>query len=492
MTDRATPDVLTGDDVAGRVVGGGTIRLVGFVASNLVAVGSSVVLLRHLGVEDFGRYGTVMALMTIINGLTDGGMNIAGTRELSLLPVGAQRRALTGVILGIRLLLTVVGIAVAVVFAVLAGYDETMVAGAAIAGAGLLGLAAVSALTLPLNVELRNLRLVLVEVAKQVIQFAGTIAFALAGAGLLAFFGVQAIVGFGLLLVLPLIAGLHSIVAPRYDRAEWLQMIRVALPIALAGVLAILYLRILVVLGSLVLDDRELGLFVTSARSIEVLSGLPLLIVSVALPVVSVAARDNPGRLLYVAQRLLEASLAIGIGIALMLSFGARPAVLVLGGSDFTDAAPVLATQAWMLATVFVIQSCVMLLVAMHRQADIVRANLIGLTAVLVAGGILLPTAGAQGGAVAALIADVLLVLTMLTFVRQTEMGRQLTLGTAPRIALAGIAGVAAGLIPGLPDLVASLLSGLVFVAALFALRAVPSEAVDMVRSFTGRANAPR
>lgn len=489
MTEPVVPDVLSGEDVAERVVGGGAIRLVGFVASNLVAVGSSIVLLRHLGVEDFGRYGTVMALMTIINGLTDGGMTVAGTRELALLPVGSRRRELTGVIFGIRLVLATIGVAVAVLFAVAAGYDGVMLVGAAVAGAGVVGLAAVSALTLPLNVELRNLRLVLVELCKQLVQLAGTVGFALAGAGLLAFFGVQAIVGIGVLLVLPLIAGVRIIVAPRFDRAEWSRMIRVALPIALAGVLAILYLRILVVIGSLVLDGRELGLFVTSARAVEVLSGLPLLVVSVVLPVVSVAARDNPGRLLYVAQRLLEASLAIGVLFALVLSVGARPAVLLLGGHHFADAAPVLAIQAWMLVTVFVVQSCVMLLVAMHRQSDIVRANVIGLAFVLVAGLVLLPAAGARGGALAALVADVLLMVTMLAFVRRTEMGRQLASGTVPRIVAAGGVATAVGLLLPIPDIAAALVAGLVLIAGLALLRAIPSEAIDLLRAAGGRAS---
>jgi len=487
MTEPVTPDVLSGEDVAERVVGGGTIRLVGFVASNLVAVGSSIVLLRHLGVEDFGRYGTVMALMTIINGLTDGGMTVAGTRELALLPAGSRRRELTGVIFGIRLVLASFGVVAAVLFSLFAGYDRVMLAGVAVAGVGVVGLAAVSALTLPLNVELRNLRLVLVELVKQLIQLAGTIAFALAGAGLLAFFGVQAIVGAGLLLVLPLIAGLRTFVLPRFDRAEWIQIIRVALPIALAGVLAVLYLRILVLIGSLVLGERELGLFVTSARAIEVLSGLPLLIVGVALPVVTVAARDNPGRLLYVSQRLLEASLSIGVLMALVLSFGARPAVLLLGGHAFDGAVPVLAIQAWMLVTVFVIQSCVVLLVAMHRQADIVRANLFGLGFVIVSGSVLLPVAGARGGAVAAVIADLLLMTTMLLFVRRTEMGRGLGFGTAPRVLVAGTIAVIVGVSLPLPDVAVAAIVAAVLIVALAMMRAIPSEAVDLVRGFTGR-----
>ena len=55
---RATPeagaDVLAGPDIASRVVRGGALRRIGFGAVNLLGVVSSIVLLRYLGVADFG------------------------------------------------------------------------------------------------------------------------------------------------------------------------------------------------------------------------------------------------------------------------------------------------------------------------------------------------------------------------------------------------------------------------------------------------------
>jgi O-antigen/teichoic acid export membrane protein len=308
MTDPdiiAAEDPLGGDDLAHRVTSGGMVRVVGFALTNLLAALTSIVLLRHLGVDEFGRYGTVMALMTIVNGVTDGGMNIAGTRELALLPAGPGRRALTGVILGIRIVLTVLGVGAAILFALAAGYDDVLVEGTALVGAGMVLLAVGSVLTLPLGVEMRNARLTLYELSKQLVALVATVAFVAGGAGLLALLGVQTIIGAAAMAVVPLIGGVAAFVRPRYDRVEWIRIVRIALPVAIAGVLAVLYLRILVVMGSLILDDRDLGYLVTSARIIEVLSGLPLLVVGVALPVVSVAARDNPDRLRYIAHRLL-------------------------------------------------------------------------------------------------------------------------------------------------------------------------------------------
>ena len=135
---RATPeagaDVLSGPDIASRVVRGGALRGIGFGAVNLLGVVSSIVLLRHLGVADFGRYGTVIALVAIASGLADAGLNVTGSRELALLPRGPERRRLLGALLGARLLLLTAATVAAVAFAAVAGYDSTMVVGTALAG----------------------------------------------------------------------------------------------------------------------------------------------------------------------------------------------------------------------------------------------------------------------------------------------------------------------------------------------------------------------
>ena len=77
----ADAGILAGDDLAGRVVRGGLLRAVAYTVVNLLGVAGSVVLLRHLGVAEFGRYGTVIALVAIATGLADAGLNITGSRE---------------------------------------------------------------------------------------------------------------------------------------------------------------------------------------------------------------------------------------------------------------------------------------------------------------------------------------------------------------------------------------------------------------------------
>ena len=137
--------------------------------------------------------------------------------------------------------------------------------------------------------------------------------------------------------------------------------------------------------------------------------------------------------------------------------------------------------------TVFCVQAFFVVLISLHRQADVVRANAIGLVVVLIGGAVLLPTQGALGGAIAAVGADVVLALVMFGQVRRAGVGRHLRLGLLPRIAVAAAAAAATGLTPGVPDALATALAGCVFAVMLVAVRGVPSEVLDAVSGLLRR-----
>ena len=103
------PDVLAGPDVAARVVRGGMQRAGGFLVLNLIAAVGVVLLLRHLGVDDYGRYGTVMALLTIVQGVSDAGLTLTGSRELAMRHGQEERRQLLAHLIGLRIILSAAG-----------------------------------------------------------------------------------------------------------------------------------------------------------------------------------------------------------------------------------------------------------------------------------------------------------------------------------------------------------------------------------------------
>jgi O-antigen/teichoic acid export membrane protein len=477
-------DVLAGPDVAQRVVRGGAQRTIAFGLVNLLGVASSVVLLRYLGVTDFGRYGTVIALVAIASALADAGLNMTGSRELALLPAGRERRRLLGALLGVRLLLLVLAVLAAVAFAAVAGYDSAMLAGTVLAGLGAILIGAQSTLGLPLVVGLQNALLSINEVLKQVILVVGVLVLAAVGAALTAFFAVQVAVGVGALLALPFLVDRSQLAWPSLSREQLRHLAFTALPIALAATITALYTRMLIVMASLLTSEYETGLFVTSSRVIEMVGGLAMLATGILLPVATVAARDDRARLRYMLEHTTKLVLVAGGLLALTMVFAARPIVVVLGGEDFAAAAPVLRLQAPVVLSIFLVYGWTAFLIADARRRALVQCMLVGASTLLVTGLVLIARFDAKGAALAAVAADLVLVALFLRAARRVGDG---TVGVGPGYlvrylaALAAGGGMAAAVLAVAPATVAAVVAAVVFSALALALRLVPSEVAALL-----------
>ena len=68
----------------------------------------------------------------------------------------------------------------------------------------------------------------------------------------------------------------------------------------------VVYFRVLMIMISLLASHDETGLFATSFQVFAVLFSLPLLVLSSALPLLSVAGRDDGERLRFGLQRMTE------------------------------------------------------------------------------------------------------------------------------------------------------------------------------------------
>src|SRR5581483_61141 len=284
------PDLLGTPEAGGRVVRGGLLRGLGYAVGTLVAAGTSVLLLRHLGRDDFGRYGTVGALLGVISGISDAGLTAVGARELALAPPADRPRMLRNLVT-LRLAITPVGIIVALVFAVLA-YDRTMVWGTLLGGIGVLFVNTQATMMMPLTVDLRLGTVTIFEVLKTTLTFVFVAGFVAAGWSLLPLLAIQIPVGVALILLTPLAVPVGRGLVPGYDRALARTLIREALPLAIALTMNVVYFRVLMQMMYLIGTKAATGLFATSFQVFSVLFTLPLLVLSSALPVLSVAGRD--------------------------------------------------------------------------------------------------------------------------------------------------------------------------------------------------------
>ena len=469
-------DVLRSPEAGARAIRGGILRGGGYSLGLLIGAATSAFLLRGLGVQNFGRYATVTALIAIVATVTDGGLTAVGSRELALRPAGAERQQLLRVLVALRILLTGAGVIVATAFAFAVGYDRTMVAGTLFVGLGAVLVNTQQTATIPLMVSLRMGAITGFELMKQVLTLAGIAFLAITGSALLPFFLVPIAVGVVLLLLTPPVVGGVRNMLPHGNRVDAAMLIREALPLALALAMNVLYLRLLLIMVSLIESETRTGLYATAFRVFEMLIALPTLVLAVALPVLAVAGSEDIDRLRYGVQRLTEVSLVVALGLAVAVVGFADPAIHLLGGAEYAGAVPILRIQAWALVPLFLGQVFALALLAVRRQREIALANAVAVVTVLALGLVLIPTIHGRGAALAGVITECALAAALLGLLAHSDRGVVPSFGFVWRPLVALLAGVVALFALDLTGWAQGIVATAAFLVAAVVVRAVPPE----------------
>ena len=482
MTETQAPvetSFLATPEAGPALVRGGVMRTGSFVGGSLLSVGAAALLFRHLGVTDTGRYTTAMSLSAVAAGLTDLGLNVIGVRELAVLR-GEQRANLARNLLGMRLVLTSIGAVVITLFA-FAVYGELLGLGVLIACVGMLVQSIQTTLTVPLIVRLRLGLLSMLELARQASAAAVIVLLVLAGAQLLAFLAVIAIAAF---IVLPptirLVRG-DIPIRPSFDIRQWRELIVPGLAYSAATVTATLYLRVAVVLVSLISGSHQLGYYSVSYRVVESLLTLPGLLVGSAFPIFAHAAHNDPARLGYAISRVFDSSLIVGVWVSLSLAVGAPLAIAVIAGPDFQPAVPVLAIQGVVVGAVFVssVWACALVSLRLHRVILVLNLSMLALVTVTVAA--LASLYGAEGAAIGTAAVEVLAAVAGAIVLVRGHPHLRPSLHLLPKVAAAAVIGASPMLLTDIPIVARVGLSTFLYAATLFFARAYPADLAELL-----------
>ncbi len=473
--------VLGSRDAGGAAVRGGAMRVAGYVFNALLGALAAAFLFRHLGVKRVGAYVTAMSIAAIVAGLSDLGLTALGVRELAVRDPQGRSKLMSN-LLGLRVALTLVGIAGSVAFALLAGYSPVVVAGVALAGAALMFQNVQATLALSLVSRLRLGLLTATDLGRQALTTAATIALVALGFSLLWFIGLAIPVGLLFLALTAWLVRREVPLLPRFDRAEWAVLVRQVLPYSVAVALAVIYFRLSVIFVSLTATATQLGYFATSFRILEVLIVIPGLMVTGVFPIFARAAIHDHERFAYAVSRVFVSSLIIGAWFVLALALGAPLAIHAVGADAFSKAIGVLRIQAFGLGGSFVSAVWSMALLSLRRNRELMFVNL----AALIVGSILVVTLasthGAQGAALGTAITEVGLAVAVPFVLKRTDPHLMPSLWAVPRVALAGGLAASVAFIPGLPAIALVALATIVYAAILLSVRAIPEELLEELR----------
>jgi O-antigen/teichoic acid export membrane protein len=468
-------DVLGSTEAGGRFIRGSGIRVAAYGAGLAVGLAATPFVVRHLQPVGWGRFVTVTSLIFIVAALTEGGLANLGIREFSTAD-DAERRAYMQALLGLRIALTVVGGAAAVLFTVVAGYDEVLVEGTAVACVGLLLMNLQVTLAVPLTAGLRLGGVAAIDLLAQTVTAVAMITLVLLGASLLPFYAVSAVTGLTTLTLTTALVRRQLTLRPTFALDRWGHLLSESIVYAAATALGVVYFRIVVITVNPLSDATQSGYFGLGFRILDLANAVPWLLVTSAFPILARAARDDAERLRYALQRLFEMGLIVGGWMSLGLIVGAPFAVAVVGGSQFDPSVDVLRILGSGVAATFLVATWGFALLSLKRYRELIVVNgLIVLFAIALCV-TLIPAYGAHGAAIVTVTLEVSLASGYAFALMRHRPDLRPRLGQAPRITLALAIAFAVGLAVPWHPVVGVVLGSAALVAGLQLLGALPAE----------------
>jgi O-antigen/teichoic acid export membrane protein len=473
-------DVLDAGEAGGLLIRGAAGRTIGYVAGIAIGLLAVPLMIRELGVERYGYFITASSVVLLIYAVTEAGLTALGVREYATAHDSLRQPMLRN-LLGLRLALTTIGVAVAASALALTGAHSAIVWGTLILGFGLLLGAAQQTYQVVLLGELRLGSVTLLELLRGSILTAATLVVVVSHGSLDAFFWAS-VAATGVMTVTT-VAVVRRRVAllPSFDRAVWKALLRETLPFGLSYVIGLVYFRIGVILMSYISTAEETGYYAAAFRIVEVVAFAPWLLISSAFPILARAARDDRHRFSYAIKRIFEVSVILGPWMALSIGIVAPFAVSVVAGQDFDPSISVLRVLGVAQFTGFLAVSGVYAMLSLKRYRALLIANSLALIMAIVGTVILAPPFGALGAAIATVAADGTLAIACFVVLARIPWLR-LSLAIVPKSALSLVAGLIPALVFSFHPLVAFGLSSLAYFVVAHALGAIPTEVIQAFR----------
>lgn len=473
-------DVLDTTAAGGLILRGSAMRFASYVAVVALSAVSTALLTRHLGVATFGQYTTVISLVSVISVVTDAGMSNLGTREYAV-QSGSDRDKLLQELLSLRIALTSVGVFLAAMFAVAAGFSPALLAGTLLAGIATVALVLQHTLSIPLSAMLRMGPISMLELARQALSVVLIVTLVLVGAGVLPLLAVTLIVNLALIPLTAVFVRGQITLGVSLRPRHWVSLMRLTVYFSLATAVGTVYVYAAQILTSLVASPHQSGLFAVSFRVFIVAAAVPGMLVGTALPMLARAARDDQQRLAYALRRIFEVSLIIGVAAALTTFAGARFVIEVIANQEYAGAASVLQIQGIAMIASFVTAGWAFALISTKRYKGLLIANAGALVVSCTLTPLLARTNGANGAAIATLCGEATLALGSLVALTRGQPELRPPFAIVVKVLIAVIPAAALASSTVVPPLPLTLLSVSIYGLLILLLRAVPREVIDLL-----------
>lgn len=448
----------------------------------IVSVGITT---RYVGLEAFGSFVTAQSLIVVVGTVTDIGLWSVAAREIAKHPHEADRIVASVLTIGLVVSALAAGVGVGATLLLYSGANDDLVRQAAFM------LMATLPMTAPFGAasawfvsQQRAYMLMLGSLTQSLVTVGGlglAVALDWGFTGVVAAYVVAAAAQ-GVLAVA--LARKEVRLLPSFDFRHARQLLVWSLPLGGALVLHQLYWRIDVLLLSKLAAGAEVALYGVAIKVLEALLVLPGFILITLLPEFARLASDRQ-RFEAIVQKAFSVMQVGGLGVAVFLAAFAPEIVELAGGPEFGEAGVVLQIMTVVVLISFPSAVFENIFFAQNRQKYILYVAAAVLPVNVLLNLALIPLWGAEGSALAWALSEVC-VLAAFLILYHRHVGPAPRLPRGLRVLAAALAMGALALLKFLPGVsgaspalvlvLGALACPAVYVAALYALKAMPSE----------------
>ena len=466
-----------------RIARNALVPLLAVVVARILSWAFAAYYLRVIGPQDYGLYAVAVNVIGYFGPLTDFGLGVLLTRDVSRRPDAAP--AYLALVRRIRFLLSLAAVPT-VLLIMLAYWYAGRAEVATIVTAGLLAVALIPANAAGTASSLFAARermdfTALVQVATALFTVGlGTVAISLGwgyvGLGVTALLA-NVVTAAALLRALPS----DTTAAAPWDGQRARALMLASLPLMLNALLNLLFFRIDVQMLHLLRGETEVGVYGAAYKYVEAFALLPSTLVLALFPALSRVAETDRAALQGILNKALQFMLVLAVGGAVCFSVYAAPFIWLLGGDEFLPhGATALAILIWFLPFSYVNAITQYVLIALDQQKWILIAFALATAFNLAANAALIPLYGYAAAAVTTVLSEIVLLAPFVVVARRQRVALPIA-GAAWRPLLAGVGMFAvAWLARDFPAMAGMALAGAVYLGLVIALRALPRE--DLVR----------
>jgi O-antigen/teichoic acid export membrane protein len=463
-----------------RVASNTAIQLAGRGAVLAFGLVSIAVLTRYLGPEDYGKYTLALMYMQLFGVLADVGLFTTVVREIS--KDQSRTEELVGNAIALRLVLSIVVIALAASISLLLPYEHQVRVAILLAGAPLLLGMLTTSFVAVLQSRLRMGRAVVGDVIGRAVSLGLVLAVAGFDLGFYAVLGAAAGGALATLIVTSTLTRQFAPVRPRVEPAVWRSLLRTALPLGLALAINALYFRADTLIISLYEPYSQVGLYTLAYRVLELALVVGTVFLNTTFPILSEAVARDEARALRTIQASTEVCVVLGAplvagGLAL------APQIIELaGGEDFHDAATPLRILLAVGALAWVNGVFGYALIARNKQASALWLNFSALSFNVGLNFLLIPRYGIVAAAIVTVASELLILLGSYPLMRRYFDFFPIPRTLAPAIVAAAAMGGLLWLLDAAPLAVLVALGAVVYGGLLWVLSPASRELVAGLR----------